>query len=185
MAFLLAKRLENQLTTKSRLTDDTFNPSNLENLQLPPGVKLPTDWLSFDEASADQFIDQMTEEAEKRSQGIRAADSAIALLKIDTELVKRMKKLIELAAKNEIAREEAFKEFQELQHKLKVVRAKAGIGLAAGIEKENVGFAAYRRQLQEGLRRVTNLAAGGTHEGALSLSGSSTPATQNPIKLVS
>ena len=50
MAFLLAKRLENQIQTKSRLTDDTFNPSNLENLQLPPGVKLPTDWLSFDEA---------------------------------------------------------------------------------------------------------------------------------------
>ena len=185
MAFLLAKRLENQIQTKSRLTDDNFNPSNLENLQLPPGVKLPTDWLSFDEASADAFIDQMTEEAEKRSQGIRAADSAIALLKIDTELVKRMKKLIELTAKNEIAREEAFKEFQELQHKLNVVRAKAGISLAAGIEKENVGFAAYRRQLQEGLRRVTNLAAGGTHEGALSLSGGSNPTTQNPIKLVS
>ena len=169
MAFLLAKRLENQLTTKSRLPADSF--------------KLPTDWLSFDEQSADQFIDQMTEEAEKRSQGIRAADSGIALLKIDTELVKRMKKLIELAAKNEIAREEAFKEFQELQHKLKVVRAKAGIGLAAGIEKENVGFASYRRQLQEGLRRVTNLAAGGTHEGALSLTGSKP--TENPIKLVS
>ena len=181
MAFLLAKRLENQLQTKSRLTDDNFNPSNLENLQLPPGVKLPTDWLSFDEASADAFIDQMTAEAEKRSQGIRAADSAITLLKIDTELVKRMKKLVELAAKNEIAREEAFAQFQELQHKLKVVRAKAGLGLAAGIEKENVGFAAYRRHLQEGLRRVTNLSAGGTHEGALSLSGSS----QNPIKLVS
>ena len=106
MAFLLAKRLENQIQTKSRLTDDSFNPSNLENLQLPPGVKLPTDWLSFDEASADEFIDQMTAEGEKRSQGIRAADSAISLLKTDTELVKRMKKLIELAAKNEIAREE-------------------------------------------------------------------------------
>ncbi|MEO1685043.1 MAG: hypothetical protein AAFS06_17520 [Cyanobacteria bacterium J06631_12] len=183
MAFLLAKRLENQLTTKSRLTDDSYNPSNLENLQLPPGVQLPTDWLSFDEASADAFIDEMTQEAEKRSQGIRAADAGIALLKTDTELVKRMKKLIELAAKNEIAREEAFKEFQELNHKLKVVRAKAGIGLAAGIEKENVGFAAYRRQLQEGLRRVTNLAAGGTHEGALSLTGSKP--TENPIKLVS
>ena len=182
MAFLLAKRLENQIQTKSRLTDDNFNPSNLENLQLPPGVKLPTDWLSFDEQSADQFVDQMTEEAEKRSQGIRAADSAIALLKIDTELVKRMKKLIELAAKNEIAREEAFAQYEELNHKLKVVRAKAGLGLSAGIEKENVGFAAYRRQLQEGLRRVTNLAAGGTHEGALSLSSSSTP---NPVKLVS
>ena len=182
MAFLLAKRLENQIQTKSRLTDDNFNPSNLENLQLPPGVKLPTDWLSFDEASADAFIDQMTEEAEKRSQGIKAADSAIALLKIDTELVKRMKKLIELAAKNEIAREEAFAQFQELQHKLKVVRAKAGLGLAAGIEKENVGFAVYRRQLQEGLRRVTNLSAGGTHEGALSLGGSK---SQNPVKLVS
>ena len=183
MAFLLAKRLENQLTTKSRLTDDNYNPSNLENLHLPPGVKLPTDWLSFDEQSADQFIDQMTTEAEKRSQGIRAADSAIAFLKTDTELVKRMKKLIELAAKNEIAREEAFKEFQALQHKLKVVRAKAGIGVAAGIEKENVGFAAYRRQLQEGLRRVTNLAAGGTHEGALSLTGNQS--IENPIKLVS
>ena len=183
MAFLLAKRLEKQIQTKSRLTDDNFNPSNLENLQLPPGVKLPTDWLSFDEQSADAFVDQMTAEAETRSQGIRAADSAIALLKIDTELVKRMKKLIELTAKNEIAREEAFAQFQELQHKLKVVRAKAGIGLAAGIEKENVGFAAYRRQLQEGLRRATNLAAGGTHEGALSLSGSSSDA--NPIRLVS
>ena len=182
MAFLLAKRLENQIQTKSRLTDDSFNPSNLENLQLPPGVKLPTDWLSFDEQSADQFIDQMTEEAEKRSQGIRAADSAITLLKIDTELVKRMKKLIELAAKNEIAREEAFAQYEELNHKLKVVRAKAGLGLSAGIEKENIGFAAYRRQLQEGLRRVTNLAAGGTHEGALSLSSGSTP---NPVKLVS
>ncbi len=181
MAFLLAQRLENQLTTKSRLTDDSYNPSNLENLQLPPGVELPTDWLSFDEQSADQFIDEMTEAAEKRSQGIRAADSAIALLKIDTDLVKRMKKLIELAAKNEIAREEAFAQFQELQHKLNVVRAKAGIGLAAGIEKENVGFAAYRRQLQEGLRKATNLAAGGTHEGALSLSSNN----QNPIKLVS
>ena len=185
MAFLLAKRLENQLTTKSRLTDDSYNPSNLENLQLPPGVQLPTDWLSFDEAGADAFIDQMTEAAEKRSQGIRAADSAISFLKTDTELVKRMKKLIELAAKNEIAREEAFAQYEELNHKLKVVRAKAGIGLAAGIEKENVGFAGYRRQLQEGLRRVTNLATGGTHEGALSLSGSSNPATQNPIKLVS
>ena len=97
MAFLLAKRLENQLQAKSRLTDDTFNPSNLENLQLPPGVELPTDWLSFDEQSADAFIDQMTAEAEKRSQGIRAADSAILLLKTDTELVKRMKKVIELA----------------------------------------------------------------------------------------
>ena len=183
MAFLLAKRLENQIQTKSRLTDDSFNPSNLENLQLPPGVKLPTDWLSFDEQSADAFIDQMTAEAEKRSQGIRAADSAIALLKTDTELVKRMKKLIELAAKNEIAREEAFAQYEELQHKLKIVRAKAGIGLAAGIEKENVGFAAYRRQLQEGLRRVTNLAAGGTHEGALALTGSSPK--ENPIKLVS
>ncbi|MGB3790176.1 MAG: hypothetical protein WA949_19360 [Phormidesmis sp.] len=183
MAFLLAKRLENQLQTKSRLTDDSFNPSNLENLQLPPGVKLPTDWLGFDEQSADAFVDQMTAEAEKRSQGIRAADSAIALLKVDTELVKRMKKLIELAAKNEIAREEAFAQFQQLQHQLKVVRAKAGLGLAAGIEKENVGFAAYRRQLQEGLRRVTNLATGGTHEGALSLSGSSSK--ENPIKLVS
>ena len=181
MAFLLAKRLENQIQTKSRLTDDTFNPSNLENLQLPPGVKLPTDWLSFDEQSADAFVDQMTAESETRSQSIRAADSAIALLKIDTELVKRMKKLVELAAKNEIAREEAYAQFQELQHKLKVVRAKAGISLAAGIEKENVGFAAYRRQLQEGLRRATNLAAGGTHEGALSLSGTNT----NPIKLVS
>ena len=183
MAFLLAKRLENQLTTKSRLTDDSFNPSNLENLQLPPGVPLPTDWLSFDEQSADAFIDQMTAEAETRSQGIRAADSAIAFLKTDTELVKRMKKVIELAAKNEIAREEAFAQYEELKHKLNVVRAKSGIGLAAGIEKENVGFAAYRRQLQEGLRRVTNLATGGTHEGALSLSSSTTP--QNPIKLVS
>ena len=183
MAFLLAKRLENQLTTKSRLTDDTFNPSNLENLQLPPGVSLPTDWLSFDEQSADAFVDQMTAEAETRSQSIRAADSAISLLKTDTELVKRMRKLIELAAKNEIAREEAFAQFQELQHKLKVVRAKSGLGLAAGIEKENVGFASYRRQLQEGLRRVTNLATGGTHEGALSLTSSTTP--QNPIKLVS
>ena len=183
MAFLLAKHLDQQLQTKSRLTDDNFNPSNLENLQLPPGVKLPTDWLSFDEQSADQFVDQMTAEAEKRSQGIRAADSAIALLKIDTELVKRMKQLIDLTAKNEIAREEAFAQYEELQHKLKVVRAKAGIGLAAGIEKENVGFAAYRRQLQEGLRRATNLATGGTHEGALSLSGSSADA--NPIKLVS
>ncbi len=181
MAFLLAQRLENQLTTKSRLTDDSYNPSNLENLQLPPGVELPTDWLSFDEQSADQFIDEMTAAAEQRSQGIRAADSAITLLKIDTDLVKRMKKLIELAAKNEIAREEAFAQFQELQHKLNVVRAKAGIGLAAGIEKENVGFAAYRRQLQEGLRKATNLAAGGTHEGALSLSSNN----QNPIKLVS
>jgi hypothetical protein len=183
MAFLLAKRLETQLQTKSRLTDDSFNPSNLENFQLPPGVKLPTDWLSFDEQSTDAFIDQMTTEAEKRSQGIRAVDSAISLLKTDTELVKRMTKLIELAAKNEIAREEAFAQFQELQHKLKVVRAKSGIGLAAGIEKENVGFAAYRRQLQEGLRRVTNLATGGTHEGALSLTG--TTPQQNPIKLVS
>lgn len=183
MAFLLAQRLEKQIQTKSRLTDDSFNPSNLENLLLPPGVKLPTDWLSFDEQGADQFVDQMTAEAEKRSQGIRAADSAIALLKIDTELVKRMKQLIDLTAKNEIAREEAFAQFQELQHKLKVVRAKAGIGLAAGVEKENVGFAAYRRQLQEGLRRATNLATGGTHEGALSLSGSSPDA--NPIKLVS
>jgi hypothetical protein len=183
MAFLLAKRLENQLQTKSRLTDDSYNPSNLENFQLPPGVKLPTDWLSFDEQSTDAFIDQMTTEAEKRSQGIRAVDSAIAFLKTDTELVKRMTKLIELAAKNEIAREEAFAQFQELQHKLKVVRAKSGIGLAAGIEKENVGFAAYRRQLQEGLRRVTNLATGGTHEGALSLTG--TTPQQNPIKLVS
>ena len=53
MAFLLAQRLEKQIQTKSRLTDDSFNPSNLENLQLPPGVKLPTDWLSFDEQSAD------------------------------------------------------------------------------------------------------------------------------------
>ena len=183
MAFLLAQRLEKQIQTKSRLTDDSFNPSNLENLQLPPGVKLPTDWLSFDEQSADQFVDQMTAEAEKRSQGIRAADSAIALLKIDTELVKRMKQLIDLTAKNEIAREEAFAQYEELQHKLKVVRAKAGISLAAGVEKENVGFAAYRRQLQEGLRRATNLATGGTHEGALSLSGSSPDA--NPIKLVS
>ena len=183
MAFLLAQRLEKQIQTKSRLTDDSFNPSNLENLLLPPGVKLPTDWLSFDEQGADQFVDQMTAEAEKRSQGIRAADSAIALLKIDTELVKRMKQLIDLTAKNEIAREEAFAQFQELQHKLKVVRAKAGIGLAAGVEKENVGFAAYRRQLQEGLRRATNLATGGTHEGALSLSGSSADA--HPIKLVS
>ena len=183
MAFLLAQRLEKQIQTKSRLTDDSFNPSNLENLQLPPGVKLPTDWLSFDEQSADQFVDQMTTEAEKRSQGIRAADSAIALLKTDTELVKRMKQLIDLTAKNEIAREEAFAQYEELQHKLKVVRAKAGIGLAAGVEKENVGFAAYRRQLQEGLRRATNLATGGTHEGALSLSGSSADA--NPIKLVS
>ena len=93
-----------------------------------------------------------------------------------------MKKLIELTAKNEIAREEAFAQFQELQHKLKVVRAKAGIGLAAGIEKENVGFAAYRRHLQEGLRKVTNLSAGGTHEGALSLNSSK---SQNPVKLVS
>ena len=165
------------------MTDDNFNPSNLENLQLPPGVKLPTDWLSFDEASADQFIDQMTQEAETRSQSIRTLDSSIALLKTDTELIKRMKKLIELAAKNEIAREEAFAQFQELQHKLKVARAKSGIGLAAGIEKENVGFAAYRRQLQEGLRRVTNLAAGGTHEGALSLTGNQS--IENPIKLVS
>jgi hypothetical protein len=65
MAFLLAKRLESQLQTKSRLTDDSFNPSNLENFQLPPGVKLPTDWLSFDEQSTDAFIDQMTTEAEK------------------------------------------------------------------------------------------------------------------------
>ena len=183
MAFLLAKPFTQQLQTKSRLTDDNYNPSNLESLQLPPGVKLPTDWLSFDEASADAFIDEMTAEAEKRSQGIRAADSAIALLKTDTELVKRMRKLIELAAKNEIAREEAFKEFQSLQHKLKVVRAKAGIGLAASVEQENVGLSAYRRKLQEGLRRVTNLAAGGTHEDALSLSGSSS--TSNPIKLVS
>ena len=181
MAFLLAKKIENQLQTKSRLTDDSYNPSNLENLQLPPGVKLPSDWLSFDEQSADQFIDEMTQEAEKRSQGIRAADSAIALLKLDTELVKRMKKLIELAAKNEIAREEAYAEYQQLQHKLKVVRSKAAIGLAAGIEQENVGFASYRRRLQEGLRKATNLASGGTHEGALSLSSSS----QNPIKLVS
>ena len=69
MAFLLAQRLEKQIQTKSRLTDDSFNPSNLENLQLPPGVKLPTDWLSFDEQGADQFVDQMTAEAEKRSQG--------------------------------------------------------------------------------------------------------------------
>ena len=181
MAFLLAKRLDQQLSTKSRLTDDSYNPSNLENLQLPPGVKLPTDWLSFDEQSADAFIDQMTTEAEKRSQSIRAADSAIALLKIDTELVKRMKKLIELTAKNEIAREEAFTEYQQLQHKLKVVRAKAGIGLSASIEKENVGLASYRRQLQEGLRRATNLSAGGTHQDALSLSSR----TQNPIKLAS
>ena len=179
MAFLLAKRLDQQLQTKSRLTDDSYNPSNLENLQLPPGVKLPTDWLSFDEQSADAFIDQMTAAAEKRSQGIRAADSAIAFLKLDTELVKRMKQLIELAAKNEIGREEAFKEFQALQHKLKIVRAKAGIGLAAGIEQENVGFASYRRRLQEGLRKATDLSAGGTHEGALSIS------SQKPIKLVS
>ncbi|MEL7142345.1 MAG: hypothetical protein AAFY15_10300 [Cyanobacteria bacterium J06648_11] len=183
MAFLLAKRLENQLTTKSRLTDDHYNPSNLENFQLPPGVDLPSDWLTFDEASADAFIDQMTEEAEKRSQSVRAVDSAIALLKTDTELVKRMKKLIEAAAKNEIAREEAFAQFEQLQHQLKVVRAKSGLGLAAGIEKENVGFAAYRRQLQEGLRKVTNLAAGGTHEGALSLTGAQPK--DNPIKLVS
>lgn len=185
MAFLLAQRLEQQLTTQSRLTDDTFNPSNLENLQLPPGVKLPTDWLSFDEASADQFIDQMTQAAEQRSQGIRAADSAIALLKTDTDLVKRMKKLVDLAAKNEMVREEAFAEFHQLQHQLKVVRAKAGIGLAADIEKQNVGFAAYRRQLQESLRKVTNLAAGGTHEGALSLSSSPNTSPQNPIQLVS
>ncbi|MEL7330337.1 MAG: hypothetical protein AAGJ69_10960, partial [Cyanobacteria bacterium J06559_1] len=67
MAFLLAKRLENQIQTKSRLTDDSYNPSNLENFQLPPGVDLPSDWLAFDEASADAFIDQMTEAAEKRS----------------------------------------------------------------------------------------------------------------------
>ena len=183
MAFLLAKRLENQLQTKSRLTDDSYNPSNLENFQLPPGVDLPSDWLTFDESSADAFVDQMTAEAEKRSQGVRAVDSAIAFLKTDTELVKRMKKLIEAAAKNEIAREEAFAQFEQLQHQLNVVRAKSGLGLAAGIEKENIGFAAYRRQLQEGLRRVTNLAAGGTHEGALSLTGSQPQ--DNPIKLVS
>ena len=183
MAFLLAKRLENQLQTKSRLTDDTYNPSNLENFQLPPGVDLPSDWLTFDEASADAFVDQMTEEAEKRSQSIRAVDSAIALLKTDTELVKRMKKLIEAAAKNEIAREEAFAQFEQLQHQLKVVRAKSGLSVAAGIEKENIGFAAYRRQLQEGLRKITNLAAGGTHEGALSLTGSKPQ--DNPIKLES
>ena len=183
MAFLLAKRLENQLQTKSRQTDDNYNPNNLENFQLPPGVDLPSDWLTFDEASADAFVDQMTEEAEKRSQSVRAVDSAIALLKTDTELVKRMKKLIEAAAKNEIAREEAFAQFEQLQHQLKVVRAKSGLSVAAGIEKENIGFAAYRRQLQEGLRRVTNLAAGGTHEGALSLTGAQPQ--DNPIKLVS
>ena len=183
MAFLLAKRLETQLQTKSRQTADNYNPSNLENFQLPPGVKLPTDWLSFDEASADAFVDQMPEEAEKRSQGVRAVDSAIALLKTDTELVKRMKKLIEAAAKNEIAREEAFAQFEQLKHQLNIVRAKSGLGLAAGIEKENIGFASYRRQLQEGLRRVTNLATGGTHEGALSLTGSQPK--ENPIKLVS
>ena len=81
MAFLLAKRLENQIQTKSRLTDDSFNPSNLENLQLPPGVKLPTDWLSFDEQSADAFIDQMTDRSGKAITRDRAADSAISLLK--------------------------------------------------------------------------------------------------------
>ena len=123
MAIRHAKRLQTQQQTKSRLTDDSYNPSNLENFQLPPGGDLPSDWLTFDEASADQFVDQMTEEAEKRSQGIRAVDSAIALLKTDTELVKRMKKLIEAAAKNEIAREEAFAQFEQLQHQLKVVRA--------------------------------------------------------------
>ena len=62
------------------------------------------------------------------------------------------------------------------------MRAKAGISLAAGIEKENVGFAAYRRQLQEGLRKVTNLAAGGTHEGA---SFNSNGDTEPQIQLVS
>ncbi|MEO0563150.1 MAG: ATP-binding protein, partial [Chloroflexota bacterium] len=40
----------------------------LENLQLPPGVKLPTDWLSFDEQSADAFIDQMTQERQRLQQ---------------------------------------------------------------------------------------------------------------------
>ena len=86
-------------------------------------------------------------------------------------------------SKNEIAREEAFAQFEQLQHQLKVVRAKSGLSVAAGIEKENIGFAAYRRQLQEGLRKITNLAAGGTHEGALSLTGSKPQ--DNPIKLVS
>ena len=51
-----------------------------------------------------------------------------------------MKKLIELAAKNEIAREEAFAQFQELQHQLKVVRAKAGLGLCGRYRERERGL---------------------------------------------
>lgn len=175
MAFLLARGLKSQLQTKSRLTDDTFNPSNLETIELPAGIELPTDWLSFDEQSADLFVDEMTAEAEKRSQGIRAAESALEVLKIDTELVKMIKKVIEAAAKNEIAREEAFGLHKQLIHKLDTLRAKVGMGLAVSIEQENIALAGYRRQLQEGLRRTTHLARGGTHEGALSLKTSRRP----------
>ncbi|MFK8185451.1 MAG: hypothetical protein AB8B99_18905 [Phormidesmis sp.] len=184
MAFLLARKLREQLQlNKSRLTDDSFNPTNLENFALPPGVQLPSDWLAFTEETADEFIDQMTVEAEKRSTGARAVAAAAEALKADNQLIKQMNKLVQLAATNETEREKLFAEYELLQHQLEVTRARAVIDLAAGTEKENIGFAGYQRSIREGLRKITNLSSGGTHQGALSLPGGA-PA-QSPVKLVS
>lgn len=184
MAFLLARKIGEQLQlNNSRLTDESFNPTNLENFVLPPGIDLPSDWLAFTEDTADEFIDQMTAEAEKRSTGARAVGAAVDALKADNQLLKQMNKLVQLAATNESEREKLFSEYELLQHQLEVTRSRAVIDLAAGTERENIGFAGYQRSIREGLRKITNLASGGTHQGALSLPGG-TPA-QPPVKLVS
>lgn len=184
MAFLLSRPFEQQLQVKSRLTDDSFNPSNLENFVLPPGITLPTDWLGFTEQTADELVDQMTQEAEKRALGVRTVDAAIDVLRVDNQLVKQMAQLVELAAKNESQREELFGKYQVLKQQLETTRLRAGLDVSFGVESANVGLAGYRRGLQEKLRKITNLAAGGTHQGALSLSGSGA-ASQTPIQLVS
>lgn len=175
MAFKLNGALTKQLNSSGRLTNEKNNPSLVQNMKMPTGWKLPADFLSFDEASADAEIDKVTAMTEALSQGDRVGQAYIQLAAAQTKYDKTMKVLAAKVARMEIGKEEAMAELQSLKHQVDVARRTAGLQYANDVEQSNVGFANFQRKLKQNLYQATNTSRGGTEQGSPSLSAVRTP----------
>lgn len=168
MAFNLTGNLEQALGAKSSLTDESINPSNLERLKFTKVRRLPENFITEcgTEAAADKYIDEITKESEALVQSTRAIEASSHYIDCQQAYQVALQKLRQKVHKLEITIEEAYAQYQTLQHTLNLKRKEAGLQHASDVEQANVAYAQFDRGLRHKLQASTDLSRRGTHEGS-------------------
>ena len=167
MAIPLSQRLDKTLNTSGRLTNNAINPDNLSKLDFSRPFELK--WnpnQRYTEAQADSLIDKITADAEEIAQDNRILDAETHRIKLYNKKQAKMKALRKLVKDGMLSIEESYSEWQLYIHQVEVAKRKAGLDLGAGVEEENIGYEAHRRQLTETLNRKTDSSRGGSESGS-------------------